>query len=94
MPVKIFETSNTKLFELWGANRDVEKIKKLMESMKKHGWINSRPMSVVQGCNGKIIIKDGHHRFEAAQRLGIPFKYVFDTDRRCMSSLTLRGSGI
>lgn len=80
MAVKINETNNYRMFELLNINRNVTKTKHLLESMKKHGWINSKPMSVIHNGNGKMIIKDGHHRFEVAQRLGIPVKYVVDTD--------------
>lgn len=80
MPAKILESNNYRMFELLAINRDVSRINTLMESMKNHGWINSKPMSVIQNGNGKLIIKDGHHRFEVAQRLGIPVKYVIDTD--------------
>lgn len=80
MPAKILESNNYRMFELLAINRDVSRINTLTESMKNHGWINSKPMSVIQNGNGKLIIKDGHHRFEVAQRLGIPVKYVIDTD--------------
>jgi len=80
MSVKILESNNYKMFELLDVNRDVTKIAPLVESMKKHGWINSKPMSVIQNGNGKLKIKDGHHRFEVAMRLGMPVKYVIDKD--------------
>jgi hypothetical protein len=78
--IKVMETNNYRLFELLPLNRDVVKTKVLMESMRKYGWINSKPVSVIQNGNGKLKIKDGHHRFEVAQRLGIPIKYVIDKD--------------
>lgn len=73
---KIQETRNDRLFEIMAFNRDVKTTVALEASMKKHGWIDAFPMLVRQNGNGKLLIMDGHHRFEVAQRLGIPFKYV------------------
>lgn len=80
MEGKILASINYRIFELLPFNRDVKKVKALMESMKKHGWINAYPMNVVQNGNGKLKIKDGHHRFEVATTLGIPVKYVVCND--------------
>lgn len=87
MASKVLESNNYGMFELWEFNRDVTKTKKLTQSMKTHGWINSKPMSVVQMPNGKLRIKDGHHRFDIAQRLGMPVKYVIDTDNSTPNEL-------
>lgn len=43
-------------------------VKELMESMKVHGFLPNKPISV----NEKNEILDGHHRFEAARSLGYP----------------------
>jgi hypothetical protein len=43
-------------------------VKELMESMKVHGFLPNKPISV----NEKNEILDGHHRFEAARNLGYP----------------------
>lgn len=80
MSKKVLESNNYRMFELWEVNRDVNKIKKLTQSMKTYGWIDSKPMSVIQVGNGKYKIRDGHHRFYIAESLGIPVKYVVDTD--------------
>ena len=77
---QILESNNYRMFELLAFNRDVKKINSLMESMTEHGWINAYPMNVAINGNGKLKIKDGHHRFEVAQRLGIPLKYVVCKD--------------
>jgi len=78
--IKIYEASNYDRFELLPFNRNVVRLKALIESMKKYGWINSRPMDVIAGPNGQLMIRDGHHRFEVARRLGIPVKFVICDD--------------
>jgi hypothetical protein len=77
---RIVEEVNAKLFELMPFNRDVVKIAALLASMKKYGWISAYPMLVKRSGGGKLTIVDGHHRFDVAQRLGIPFKYVVAED--------------
>ena len=84
---QILTSNNPKLFELLSFNRDVNKVKKLTASMTKHGWISAYPMNVVMNGNGKFKIKDGHHRFEIACRLGIPFKYVICDDKSTIYEL-------
>jgi hypothetical protein len=80
MGKKIMETSNTKMFELLNINRDVDKIEFLMALMAREGWCDAYPLNCYQLTNGKLVIKDGHHRFEAACNLGIPIKYVVCND--------------
>lgn len=80
MADKVRESTNEKMFELLKYNRNVTKIEPLLKSMRKYGWISAYPMNVIANGNGKFLIKDGHHRFEAAQRLGIPFKYIVCRD--------------
>lgn len=76
----ITATRNYALFELHLFNRDVEKINRLKESMRKHGWIDAYPMHCVREGNGRLRIKAGHHRFTVARELGIPVKYVVCDD--------------
>jgi len=57
-------------------NRDVKKTKRLEKSMLKHGWIDACPLHVIRNGSDKLKIKQGHHRFIAAQKIGIPIKYV------------------
>lgn len=71
----IKETSDYSAFKVDATNRAVTKIKKLVASMKKYGWLDAYPAHVVSE-NGKFIIKDGQHRFEAAKSLGIAVKFV------------------
>ncbi|MFA5445704.1 MAG: hypothetical protein WC262_12105 [Bacteroidales bacterium] len=73
---KIMETTNYKMFELHEVNRDVKKIARIRDAMMKFGWISAYPINVTQNGSGKLLIKDGHHRFEAATELGLPIKYV------------------
>jgi hypothetical protein len=87
MAAKVESTNNFRMFELLDTNRDAIKIKALMESMKKHGWIDSKPMSVFRNGSNKLKIRDGHHRFEVAQRLGIAVKYVVDSDEATIYEL-------
>jgi hypothetical protein len=77
---KIFEEADERYFELLEFNRDVKKIRFLMEQMRLYGWSNAYPMNVYQNGNGKYIIRDGHHRFIAAKALGIPFKFTICGD--------------
>lgn len=77
---KVLESNNYKLFELLSFNRDVKKVNALTKSMEEHGWISAYPMNVKANGNGKLKIKDGHHRFDVACRLGIPVKYIICND--------------
>lgn len=68
-----FEKSN----ENRSTNAGSGKRKKLRESMEKYGFIPSFP--VVCKANGsKKIIKDGQHRFEVAESLGLPIWFTED----------------
>ena len=43
-------------------------VKRIAYSIRKHGYLPSKPVQVYQnGANGKFIIIDGHHRVEAAR---------------------------
>ena len=77
---KIRTTINYEMFELHEMNRDIGKIDALVASMKKYGWIAAYPAHVTPGPQGTLQIKAGHHRFEAARRLGIAVKYVVCDD--------------
>lgn len=77
---KIFEERDWRKFEILSFNRNVKKITALKASMQKYGWINAFPMKVKQNGSGKFVIEDGHHRFEIAKELGIPFKFTICGD--------------
>lgn len=76
---KIYETTNYALFSFNKINRDIE-TDRIKESMKTRGWLDPYPMHCVKAADGKIEIKGGHHRFQAAVDLGIPVKYVLSDD--------------
>lgn len=73
--MKILKTTDYSKFTPDVHNRDVLKIKKVLESLKLYGWLEAYPMHVVSE-GGKLVIKDGQHRFEAAKQLKIPALYV------------------
>lgn len=76
----IIETTDYGLFDLYEYNRDVRRTKELTKSMQRHGWIDGKPMHVVQNGKDKLLIKDGHHRFKVAKKLKLPVKYVLSDD--------------
>jgi hypothetical protein len=53
-------------------------VKRLMQSMKKNGFVEAKPIHCYR--DGKrLIVIDGHHRLAAASTLGIPVAYVVGT---------------
>lgn len=89
--MKIEETNNYSKFELHEFNRDpkhnTKKFRALVESMRKHGWIDAYPMHCVRNGSNKLKIKAGHNRFDAAQMLGIPVKYIVCEDKSSLNEL-------
>lgn len=77
---KILESNNYGMFEMCEFNRDIRKIRPLVNSMKKYGFRSSTPIEVVKNGKGKMKIRSGHHRFVAAQTLKIPIKYIVMDD--------------
>lgn len=92
METKIYSTKKYERFVLHNLNRKVDrekpKFKKLIKSLAVHGWKDPYPMYVVWNGDGRLRIKDGHHRFEAARLLEIPVKYVIDDDDLSMFEIT------
>ena len=84
---KVLETSDYSKFDLCTFNRDVRKTKDLRQSMKKYGWIDAYPMHCIPNGGKRLKIKAGHHRFEVAQDLGIPVKYVVCDDTATIHEL-------
>ena len=78
--MNISKTKNYDRFDLHEINRPVKNTKKLELSMIEHGFIDAHPLHVITNGNGKLKIKDGHHRFMVARKLGIPVKYVVCDD--------------
>jgi hypothetical protein len=70
------KTTNYDQFKLVKTNRPISKghVKKLMESIKNHGYFNSKPITV----NERMEISDGQHRFYACRELKIPINYEVD----------------
>lgn len=68
----IFRTKSFDKFKYNHFNRVIKEahVKWLMEQMEKYGFIKGKQIT----CNEKFEIIDGHHRFEAAKRLNIPFE--------------------
>ena len=48
----------------------------LEQSLLKYGWWDEEPMPVVRMEDGNFKIEDGHRRFLAARKHGLPVKYV------------------
>lgn len=95
MSASLHATKNYGLFELCDFNRSVDerRLKPLIESMKVHGYIPAYPLHVVRNGNGKLKIKAGHHRFEAAMRLGLSVYYVICEDTATIHGLETAGPG-
>jgi len=87
MSEKINETNNYSRFVLSSFNRDVKKTFRLRISMLRHGWIPAYPLDVRRLPDGKLEIRDGHHRFEVARNLHIPVKYVECKDQASIPEL-------
>lgn len=79
---KIYETTNYALFTPHTMNRlidDKPPRTELVTSMRENGFRDSNPMHVVK--SGRLyIIKQGHNRFKAAQKAGVPVKFVVTAD--------------
>ena len=76
---RVLEEKNYKKFDLHPLNRDVTKTNALEKSMRTFGWLDAFPMYCVRNGSSRLLIKDGHHRFDVALMLGIPVKYVVGT---------------
>jgi hypothetical protein len=74
---KIEQTTNYSLF-VYHENQQAMssvRIRRVMESMQSTGFWPSKPIGVYRS-GGKLVIIDGHHRFEAARTLGLPVLFV------------------
>lgn len=72
--VIINTSTNYEQFKLYLFNRVVNEslVKRIMESIKKIGWMDAKPILVAKD----LAIIDGQHRYEACKRLGLPIYYV------------------
>lgn len=76
---KVNLTKNYRLFHRKdGDNREVKlkKHKKLLESMKKYGWLPEFPMVCYRNSKGELYIKDGQHRLAIAESLGLTVAWM------------------
>jgi len=82
MNITIKSTINYDQFELHDMNRRViegsRHFKSILKSMEQYGFISGFPIVCEKNGSGRLKIKAGHNRFRAAQKLGIPVKYVVD----------------
>src|SRR5688572_23722336 len=75
---KINVTKDYRLFRRSAENRKLnpKKHKRLLESMKKYGFLSCFPIVCSRDNNGKLIVKDGQHRLALAETLGLPVHWV------------------
>lgn len=79
--MKVNKTSDYSRFVNSVENRDIRSNKKLLESMSQYGFSEAHPIHVRLNSEGKLEIRDGHHRFEIAKFLKIPLYYVVSSDQ-------------
>jgi hypothetical protein len=75
---KLLSTTNYDLFVMSDDNRppDLEKHGKLVESMRRYGYLRDFPVVVRRDEeSGKFVVKDGQHRLATARSLGLPVWY-------------------
>jgi len=87
--MKILTTNNYSLFVLSMFNRDIRRNRWLRESLLKFGWIPTRPLEVRRRNDGKLEIRNGHHRFELARELKIDICYGIVTDEATIPDLVI-----
>jgi len=75
MKPQLKTTKNYSLFSSDSANRSVEKITKIKNSIKRHGFLPAYPLLVTRNGN-QLIVKDGQHRLAASSALGVEVYYV------------------
>lgn len=70
------KTANYEMFKFSKTNRPISQhhVGKIKDSIKKHGYFNSKPITVTPD----MIITDGQHRYKACVELGIPVVYEID----------------
>ena len=73
--LEIKASKNYNQFKINTFNRDLAKVPALEDSMRKYGFIPSKPLIVQKNGRGFVVI-EGNHRFATAKKLGIPFYYM------------------
>lgn len=76
---KLETTKNHAQFTFHAEQRPINSghVKKLIDSMKAHGFLPSKPVQCIRTTKGLQVI-DGHHRLTAAQMLDLPIYYVVE----------------
>ena len=85
MSIHMEATKNYNLFDPLAYNRDLDEnhVIELVQSMKEGGFWPDKAIGVRRNLeSGKLDVLLGHHRFEAARRLGIAVVYVVIEDDR------------
>lgn len=72
--IQPFSTTNYEIFKKFKGNRDVSRVKILMECIENHGFVKEWFIIV----NSKMEVLDGQHRLEACKELGIPVYFVIN----------------
>lgn len=74
---KLRTTKDYSMFVSSDNNRPTDDSRKrLMESMKAHGYLAAYPLFCIRTSSGKLEIQDGQHRLLTAQTLGLAVWYV------------------
>lgn len=75
---KVQSTQNYALFTLSNENRElqIEKHKKLLESMRRYGFLQCFPIICYRNVNGQLVVKDGQHRLAIAEKLNLPVFWI------------------
>lgn len=76
MSKRIYDTKNYNMFQTHPFNRDVKKTKDLEKSMLRLGFLPEKHINCVRTEDGKLRIKEGHHRLYVAKKLGLPVHYT------------------
>jgi len=77
MKAELKQTTNYDLFESNKYQQPMSErhVLALMDSMRQYGFIPSKPVGVFRR-GSKLVLIDGHHRKEAARRVGVPVFFV------------------
>lgn len=74
----VFSTKDYDAFEMHPFNRPIHENDTVEKSMRRVGFMPSKPLQCVKSGKGKLKIICGHHRFSIAKKLGIPVCFVID----------------
>lgn len=76
--MKVQESKKYSQFKIDLTNRPInaQHVKKLVVSIKKHGYLPAYPIMVARNGAAGFTVLDGQHRFEAAKALGLAIHFV------------------